>query len=36
MRMFWEIGPDGEIIDDGQIYVPFPSDPDLDEAEPYE
>ena len=29
-----EIGPDGEIFDDGSIYIPFPMDPDLDMADP--
>jgi len=29
-----EIGPDGEIFDDGNIYVPFPTDLELDLADP--
>jgi hypothetical protein len=32
----FEIGPDGEIFDDGSIYVPFPTDPDLELADPLE
>jgi hypothetical protein len=31
-----EFGPDGEIIDDGNIYVPWPMDPELDMADPLE
>jgi hypothetical protein len=30
----YELGPDGEIFDDGNIYVPFPLDPELDLADP--
>ena len=29
-----EIGPDGEIFDDGIIHVPFPSDIELDLMDP--
>jgi hypothetical protein len=29
MRDLCEIGPDGEIFDDGVIFVPFPSDLEL-------
>jgi hypothetical protein len=30
MGSLLEIGPDGEIFDDGNIYVPFPMDPELE------
>jgi hypothetical protein len=29
-----ELGPDGEIFDDGSIFVPFPPDPELDMWDP--
>jgi len=36
MRLLLEIGPDGEIFDDGVIHVPFPLDPELDLFDPLE
>jgi hypothetical protein len=36
MGSLLEIGPDGEIFDDGSIYVPFPVDPDLELSEPFD
>lgn len=30
----FELGLDGEIYDDGNIYVPFPQDPELDLNDP--
>jgi hypothetical protein len=29
-----DLGPDGEIFDDGNIYVPFPPDPEIDLFDP--
>ena len=34
MGPLFEIGPDGEIFDDGNIYVPFPTDFELDMMDP--
>jgi hypothetical protein len=30
----YELGPDGEIFDDGNISVPFPLDPELEMWDP--
>lgn len=31
-----EIGPDGEIWDDGTLHIMFPSDPELEGYEPFD
>jgi len=36
MRDLNEIGPDGEIFDDGVIHIPFPMDFDLVEDDLFE
>ena len=36
MAWMYELGPDGEIFDDGNIYVPFPLEPELDLLDPIE
>ena len=36
MRDLYEIGPDGEIFDDGIIHIPFPMDFDLFEDDLFE